>query len=70
MVRLKDALVTGTLTCSIVFQFQYGAIKSANVTLKDNPYMLFQFQYGAIKSYNNFYILSINTSISIPVWCD
>ncbi len=52
-----------------LFQFQYGAIKSAPVGAVLLALQLFQFQYGAIKSEPlPEPIKSFN--VSIPIWCD
>ena len=50
MVRLKALVNIATTENVSQFQFQYGAIKSANFNTKINSISRFQFQYGAIKS--------------------
>ncbi len=50
MVRLKVATPKTAISEIIIFQFQYGAIKSVGSDYLFKVLTLFQFQYGAIKS--------------------
>ena len=50
MVRLKDTGYVGALKPSVLFQFQYGSIKSTFNAETQSGATLFQFQYGSIKS--------------------
>ena len=49
MVRLRVLLGTFLFVGSFIFQFQYGAIKSAAPAPLTTTETSFQFQYGAIK---------------------
>ncbi len=49
MVRLKEWVGNFEFTASIMFQFQYGAIKGTAHALSTSLCLRFQFQYGAIK---------------------
>ena len=68
MVRLKVGLFAAPYI-GLIFQFQYGAIKSEAFVFISLVTMLFQFQYGAIKRQSKSMPLR-NKYISIPVWCD
>ncbi len=49
MVRLKEIIISQSISEILQFQFQYGAIKSAKSGDLTDIAPLFQFQYGAIK---------------------
>gem|GEM_PF-6364829 len=51
------------------FQFQHGAIKSAQGEKRIIEHALFQFQHGAIKRKSTRSNIRSN-DISIPTWCD
>ncbi len=55
MVRLKVFCNSESFAPVIVFQFQYGAIKSRSELSEKLNAVIFQFQYGAIKSYKRLY---------------
>ncbi len=51
MVRLKEYRRSLSCADTILFQFQYGAIKSIPASVSMAQAIIFQFQYGAIKSF-------------------
>jgi len=53
MVRLEEIEAIAWLGRRHGFQFQYGAIRSLNVTTLSLYVLLFQFQYGAIRRKKN-----------------
>ena len=54
---------------TLLFQFQYGAIKTQTSSTRPTAMITFQFQYGAIKT-DDRQNESRPDSISIPIWCD
>ena len=52
LVRLRVHKFGLTHRCNILFQFQFGAIKSYVKNRMNDPKSLFQFQFGAIKRKN------------------
>ena len=50
MVRLKAERAERIAADGVIFQFQYGAIKSKGTITLSFVFWVFQFQYGAIKS--------------------
>jgi hypothetical protein len=48
MVRLKACINSSSSKNMLIFQFQYGAIKSFRQSAHDSAESPFQFQYGAI----------------------
>ena len=48
----------------MLFQFQYGAIKSGRATILGSRLKLFQFQYGAIKSLESAYLLELQLNFN------
>ena len=53
----------------IVFQFQYGAIKTKMPSKFVGVESMFQFQYGAIKTSLGKQMDRF-VKVSIPIWCD
>ena len=68
MVRLERRcwLIIAYMT---MFQFQYGAIRTAMMYDGNTLGSLFQFQYGAIRT-NDALSELYDELVSIPVWCD
>jgi len=70
MVRLEEENLLLVNLLFVLFQFQYGAIRSQIFIPFNELYRLFQFQYGAIRSYKFDDGQGQVIDISIPVWCD
>ena len=63
MVRLKDKEMKKEYD-DLIFQFQYGAIKSLKNASNSHQVPVFQFQYGAIKRYTRKYTITISANFN------
>ncbi len=70
MVRFGGFEVKRIGRCVSEFQFQYGAIWSANLLSALTDVKKFQFQYGAIWRVSTLQRTWLRFWVSIPVWCD
>ena len=62
--------MTQVVAVGVIFQFQYGLIKSSSFDFATCIAATFQFQYGLIKRGNTRFSSFDFATISIPIWFD